>query len=118
VGRGGDFRAQVGFSRGYYTANLVENVGVATGVCVMVLNVQPRCVSSLIFTLPRLDTKKRIRQRNLDRDQTLHATTPALMRLPATGRLSAITIHHFVTHVATFVHDMQTDLRIAGTSDI
>ena len=45
-------------------------------------------------------------------EKPLHATTPALMRLPATGRLSAI------THVATFVHDIQIDLRMFGTSNI
>ena len=94
-------------ARGYHTANLVQNVVIVGGgdgyesLSVMVLNHR---ASHHRSSPSRLNTKKRTPLRSLDRNQTLHATTPALMRLPATGRLSAIAT--FLSHHAILIHVM------------
>ena len=59
---------------------------------------------------PPLNTKKRTRQRCLDQDQTLRATTPALDEITSNRALASH--HHFVKHLAIIVHIMKIDLRM------
>ena len=91
-----------------------SSLEVVTGVSVMVLNLG----ASHRWPLPSppLNTKKRARQRCLDQDQTLRATTPALDEIPSNRTLASR--HHCVKHLVIFVHIMQIDLRMVGISDI